>query len=98
MGITPLGVLSFYSHSKTKQKKFSGHQLLYFGDMFLNSISLDFCKKPRNVHFNPNSVFSLSYKIRFVDLRFLKIIYFILLSTILMKTIMFVKTFPSKFL
>ncbi len=25
---------------------------LYFKDMFLNGISLDFCKKPRNVHFD----------------------------------------------
>ncbi len=27
-------------------------QLLYFGDMFLNGISLDFSKKPRNIHFD----------------------------------------------
>ncbi len=37
--------------------------------MFLNGISLNFCKKPRNVHFDLNSVFSLSYKISFADLR-----------------------------
>ncbi len=49
--------------------KISVHQLLYFGDMFLNGISLDFCKKPRNVHFDLNSVFSPSYKISFADLR-----------------------------
>ncbi len=31
--------------------------------MFLNSISLDFCKKPRNIHFDLNSVFLLSIKL-----------------------------------
>ncbi len=36
--------------------------------MFLNGISLSFCKKPRNVHFDLNSVFSLSCKINFADL------------------------------
>ncbi len=36
--------------------------------MFLNGISFDFCKKPRNVHCDLNSVFSLSYKISFADL------------------------------
>ncbi len=36
--------------------------------MFLNSISLDFCKKLRNVHFDQNSVFSHSCKISFADL------------------------------
>ncbi len=63
--IMPFGVFIFYWHS---QKKKSIHQLLYFGDMFLNGISLDLCKKPRNIHFDLNSVFSLSYKISFVDL------------------------------
>ncbi len=37
--------------------------------MFLNGIALNFCKKPRNVHFDLNSVFSLSFKISFADLR-----------------------------
>ncbi len=37
--------------------------------MFLNGISLNFCKKPRNVHFDLNSVFLLSYKISFADLK-----------------------------
>ncbi len=36
--------------------------------MFLNGILLDFCKEPRNVHFDQNSVFSLFYKISFADL------------------------------
>ncbi len=40
---------------------------LYFGDMFINSISLNFSKNPRNVHFELNSVFSLSYKISFAN-------------------------------
>ncbi len=53
---------------KNKKKK-NSFTNLYFGVMFLNDISLDFCKKPRNVHFDLNSVFSLSYKISFVDLR-----------------------------
>ncbi len=35
-----------------KNKKISLYQLLYFRDMFLNGISLNFCKKPRNVHFD----------------------------------------------
>ncbi len=69
MGIILLGVFIFYSHSKMKNKKISAHQLLYFGDMFLNGTSLDFCEKPRNIHFDLNSVFSLSYKISFADLR-----------------------------
>ncbi len=68
MGITSSGVFIFYLHSTTKTK-ISIHQLLYFGDMFLNGISLDGCKKPRNGHFDLNSVFSLSYKISFADLR-----------------------------
>ncbi len=37
--------------------------------LFLNGISLDFCKKPRNIHFDLNSVFSLSYKISLANLR-----------------------------
>ncbi len=36
--------------------------------MFLNYISLDFCKKPREVPFDLNFVFSLSCKISFADL------------------------------
>ncbi len=68
MGITPLDVFIFYSHSKIKIKN-PVHQLLFFGDMFLSSICLDFCKKPRNVYFDLDSVFSLSYKISFADLR-----------------------------
>ncbi len=53
-------------NSKTKQKILFINS--YFGDMFLNGISLDFCKKPKNVHFDLNSVFSLSCKISFGDL------------------------------
>ncbi len=56
---------------KNKKRIFSIHQLSYFGDMFLNGISLNFCKKPRNVGFYLNSVFSLSYKIGLDDLRFI---------------------------
>ncbi len=51
-----------------KNKNISIHQLLYFGDMFWNVISLDFCKKPRNVHFDPNSVFSFSCFVDFWSL------------------------------
>ncbi len=50
------------------KKRISVHQLLYFRDMFLNVISLDFCKKLRNVNFDLNSVFSPSCKISFADL------------------------------
>ncbi len=56
MGITPLGVFIFYSHSKTKKFR---SQLLYFGGTFLNGISLDFCKKPKNIHFDLNLFFHL---------------------------------------
>ncbi len=52
-----------------KNKTISIHQLLYFGDMILNGISFDFCRKPRKVDFDLNSTFSLSYKISFADLR-----------------------------
>ncbi len=52
---------------KNKQKKFPFTNS-YFGDMFLNGISLNFCKIPRNVHFELKSVFSLSCKINFADL------------------------------
>ncbi len=41
----------------------------FFWDLFLNGISLDFCKNPRNIHFDLNSTFSLSYKISFADVR-----------------------------
>ncbi len=68
MGITPLGVFLFYSHSKTKQKKC----------LFTNSSILEICswmvfllicaKKPRNGDFDVNFIFSLSYKISFADL------------------------------
>ncbi len=57
-----------YTHTQKQKKKKSVYQLLYFGAMFLNGISLDFCKKPKNVHFDLNSVFSLSYKISYADL------------------------------
>ncbi len=67
MGIMP-GVFIFYSHTKINKKKFPFINL-YFGDMFLNGISFYFYKKPRNVHFDLNSVFLLSYKISFADLR-----------------------------
>ncbi len=53
---------------KNKNKKISVHQLLYFRDMFLNGICLNFCKKARNVHFDLNSVFSFFCKISFADL------------------------------
>ncbi len=56
-GITPLGVFIFYSHSRTVNKKFPFTNSLYFRDMLLNGISLDSCKKPRNVHFNLNTFF-----------------------------------------
>ncbi len=36
--------------------------------MFLNGISLNFGKKPRNIDFDPNSVFLLSNKISYADL------------------------------
>ncbi len=54
----------YFTRSKTKKSV----QLLHFGDIFLNGISLDFCRNPRNVHFDLNSVFSLSYRISFADL------------------------------
>ncbi len=62
-GYNALGVFIFYSPSKTKRKKISIHQILHFEDMFLHGVSLNFCKKLRNVHFDLNSVFSLSCKI-----------------------------------
>ncbi len=75
--LTPL--ISFYRYNafgciyilltlKNKTKIYI-YQLLYFGDMFLNGISLNFCRNPRNVHFDLNSVFiSLSCKISFANL------------------------------
>ncbi len=59
--LTPL--TSFYGYNafgciyilltlKNKKQKISLHQLLHFGDMFSNGIFLDFCKKPRTVHFD----------------------------------------------
>ncbi len=69
MGRTPLGVFIFYS-LKNKERKFP----------FTNSYILGICswmefpsvsakKKTGNVHFDLNSVFSLSYKISFADTR-----------------------------
>ncbi len=55
------GYNAFGSHSKTK--KVSIRQLLYFGDMFLKGISLDFCKNPRTVHFDLNCFFRFPLKL-----------------------------------
>ncbi len=69
-GYNDFGCIYILLTLKNKKQKFSIHQPLYFGGMFLNgTISPDFCKKPRNFHFDLNSVFSLSYKISFADLR-----------------------------
>ncbi len=59
----------YFTHTQKQKKNFHFHlPILIFWDMFLNGISLDFCKKPRNIHFDLNSVFLLSYKISFADL------------------------------
>ncbi len=68
-GYNAFGCIYILVTFKNNNKKNSVYQLLCFGDTFLNGISPDFCKKPRNVHFDLNSVFSLSYKISFTNLR-----------------------------
>ncbi len=65
-GYHAFGCIYIFTH--TQKKKNSIHQLLYFRDMFLNGISLNFCKKPRIIHFDLKSVFSLSCKISSADL------------------------------
>ncbi len=67
MGINAFGCTFF-----ALKKKIFRSPTLTFWDMLLNSISLSFCKKPRIVDFDMNSVFSLSYKIiSFVNLRYI---------------------------
>ncbi len=65
-GYNAFGCIYILPTLKNKTKN-SIHQLLYFGYMFSNGISLRFCKKPGNIHLDLNSVFSLSYKISFAD-------------------------------
>ncbi len=67
-GYNSFGCIYILLTLKNKKQKIFVHQLFYFGNMFLNGTSLDFCKKPRNVHFDLNSGFSLSCKINFPDM------------------------------
>ncbi len=62
-GYNAFGCIYILFTLKKKPEKISIHQLLYFGDMFLNGISLNFCKKPRNVHFDLNLFFHFPTKL-----------------------------------
>ncbi len=66
MAITPLGVF-YFTHTQKQKIKLHSPTLIFWG-LFLNGISLNFYRKPRNVHFDLTSVFSLSCKISLADL------------------------------
>ncbi len=67
-GYNSFGCIYILLTFKNKKKKIC-LPILIFWRYVLEWYSLDFCKKPRNVHFDLNSIFSLSYKISFADLR-----------------------------